>query len=172
MEILGNFDAVSLFRDHHHTSVYLIIHCESNFVNGTHLCKQYGKKFALWCNSDTCRELMQSWRYCYGTKKNCFMYYDNEYKPARLACSPEHKQLVHELLNKPLNEYSIQGTYCHHYFVPQLFQWLDPRLTIAAQHIIFRRLVSLSQFSNTSSDDDDEDKDNSDSNKQVVLNVQ
>ena len=105
------------------------------------------------------------------------MYYDNKYKPARLMCATtaaaaaastsggDYQQLAPAVENEKLNEYTVQGTYVHPYFVPFLMLWLDPALLIIVQRTICN-LMKLDY--NDSSDDDDDDSDDDEDNAVAV----
>lgn len=152
-----DFSCISLFRFSHHTRTFLMFHNSSKFINGTELCKQYGKKFVVWCRLDTCQELIRSWKRCYGDKKNCFMFYEKQYRPGTLLCSvdtgSDYEQLVPTSENKALNDFTVQGTYIHPYFVPFLMQWLDPSLLIVTQQKICKIMKLLNRSDSSSSSD-------------------
>ena len=155
---LEDFQRLDLSKSTNETSCHLI-HYGTDFINGTHLCKQFGKKFSVWCNSDTCQALIESWKMCYKTE-NCFIHYVNGSKPDANA---RKQRCRADWYNDEKTLYSVQGTYVHYFFIPALMQWLDPSLIIQTQYSINQNLKAIRHFtrngytSSSASDSDDDD---------------
>ena len=118
----------------------LIFHMDSDFVNGTALCKFYGRSLTNWTCTNIASNLVKSWQKVFPDKPHMFVISNNKLVEQQFD-TPKLSNCGSYFINTADGESwhnAFDGTYMHANFIPFLFMWLDYSAVIPACETIFK----------------------------------
>ena len=113
---------------------------DSDFVNGTALCKFYGRSLTNWTCTNIATNLVKSWQKVFPNKPHMFVISNNKLVEQQFD-TPKLSNCSSYFFNTADGETrhnAFDGTYIHANFIPFLFMWLDYSAVIPACETIFK----------------------------------